>query len=859
MYNNSQYPASGYSGYPQYQQGYGDYNYQGYGQTYSTTPASDVTQPAPPGEGFTTNNWTTTTPATSTYSANKTDAVAKEMEQQKAQLTKQREEYVRKVSVLRKELDQLRLQKTQLMGSNRSSDKDLANILKENDKLQSEIQGKMKAIQNVIEMLSSIIKDGKSVADLEASLNEEAHVVETAKSSTPEKSRSSYSHSHKSMTPEVTHHRDSRGDQQRAKSRGRSKSRGRTRSPERVCYVHYDTGLHWCRLCDEFPETAKDFLLHLQEKDHREMVKENDVDLTPWHKLAAEELLPSDENAPKKRVPIKGLQFFISAPSWYCKLCDVWIGDLHCASHHLKSVSHFQNYENFVSQNPHWEMEWLKDRELAMSRKGANSSDSDDSKKRRKRKFSHDVASSKDKKKKKRSKRKRKDSTDSSSSSSSSDSSSDSNTDTSKSIRVAMRNMKQVQSIMNEDLSSRWSVLEKLVEEHKKKEERDRRERESEEKDDTLINQWMTVSQPPEKDKKLLESLKDRMKQKQVVERAKMAELELKKLEREKRERELEERKQREIREAAEAAERELRRREEEEADRIRNRDQVRFKTNYRRRRSPSQNKSDEDEYDKHRRNNRHRKDSDNRSSHDKHRSRSRSKSPPKPTEQKSENNHTENKKKPPGPPSYKKLPFIGRMPLFKNKKTAAEKAEEDKGTKEIQKESYDQPRRTRFQPGNLAKAFIPKPDVVCFPKLSSIPPLNLPPPPPTVAQSKMEEMVPKPPAPPTISKEEKSSPEAPPPPKIEGKTEKNLSDDEVLYGESGDAMNPSSMGQYYQDYNMMSYQQYQPPSFSKDHMEAPPPPANAYTMPLQPPPLPPDDDLAMLGICADDMAAQSF
>nr|CAH7746260.1 unnamed protein product [Callosobruchus chinensis] len=513
---------------------------------------------------------------------------------------------------------------------------------------------------------------------------------------------------------------------------------------------------------------------------------------------------------------------------------------------------------NFVSQNPHWEMEWLKDREMAMSRKAGVSSDSDDSKKRRKRKSLNDGTSSKDKKKKKRSKRKRKRSTDSSSSSSSSDSSSDSNTDTSKSIRVAMRNMKQVQSIMNEDLSSKWSVLEKLVEEHKKKEERDRRERGSEEKDDPLINQWMTVSQPPEKDKKLLESLKDRMKQKQVVERARMAEMELKKLEREKRERELADRKQREAREAGEAAERELRKREEEEAVRIRNRDQVRFKTNYRRRRSSSPNRSDDDQYDKQSRN-KYRKDSDSRSSHEKHHSRSRSKSPPKSVEQKIENNHQDHKKKPPGPPSYKKLPFIGRMPLFKNKKTAAEKAEEEKGTKEIQKESYDQPRRTRFQPGNLAKAFIPKPDVVCFPKLSSIPPLNLPPPPPTVAQSKMEPMVPKPPEPPTISKEEKSLPEAPPPPKIEGKAEKNLSDDEVLYGESGDAMNPSSMGQYYQDYNMMSYQQYQPPSFNKDPMEAPPPPSNAYTMPLQPPPLPPDDDLAMLGICADDMAAQSF
>ncbi|CAH1982973.1 unnamed protein product [Acanthoscelides obtectus] len=159
-----------------------------------------ATQPVPPGDGFTATNWTTTTtPTTSSdnYTTVKTDAVVKEMEQQKAQLTKQREEYVRKVSVLRRELDQLRLQKTQLMGSSKSSDRDISNILKENDKLQSEIQGKMKAIQNVIEMLSSIIKDGKSVADLEASLNEVANAHENAWTATPEKNRSSYSHSQK--------------------------------------------------------------------------------------------------------------------------------------------------------------------------------------------------------------------------------------------------------------------------------------------------------------------------------------------------------------------------------------------------------------------------------------------------------------------------------------------------------------------------------------------------------------------------------------------------------------------------------------------------------------------------------------
>lgn len=179
-------------------------------------------------------------------------------------------------------------------------------------------------------------------------------------------------------------------------------------------------------------------------------------------------------------------------------------------------------------------------------------------------------------------------------------------------------------------------------------------------------------------------------------------------------------------------------------------------------------------------------------------------------------------------------------MPLFKNKKPI-----EEKEPKELKKQSYEIPRRTRFQPGNLAKSFIPKPDVVCFPKLSSIPPLTLPPP-PTIKE-------PKAPEPPKISKQE---PEAPPPPKIEKTNESpaNLSDDEVLYGNHGEGFNANMMSQYYQDYNMMYSNEY---SYSQE--EVPPPPPHSYTMPLEPPPLPPDDDLAMLGICADDMAAQSF
>lgn len=839
MYNNN-YPSSEFS-YPppSYSQEYsGNYNYQGYTGygNQAAQPQPNHPQSAPAPANFTVTNWTSQTP-------NQIDAVAQEMQQQKAQLITQREDYVKKASVLKNELKQLQMQKQDLMGNKQTPDSDLSHILQQNSKLQEEIQGKVKAIHNVIEMLSGIIKDGQSISDLEASLSEKERQV-VLKSPIPTNSK-------------ISHAPDS----------------FKKTSSENYNYVHYDTGLHWCRMCDEFPETAKDFLLHLQDKKHRDTMKDNEVDSTPWHKLPAEQLMPTDETAPTRRIPIKGLQFFIPAPSWYCKLCDVWIGDLHCASQHLKSKTHYQNYENFTNENPDWEMEWIKDRETAMGRKSNHgSSDSEDDRKKRRRRDKHidDAFLLKDKKKKKRSKRKKKESSDSSSSSSSSDSSSDDNEDKSRSIRVAMRNMQKVQSIMDEDLSSKWSVLEKLVEEHKKKEMRDKEDtfkekKEAESLDDSLINQWMSVPQPPAKEKLMLDTLRDRMRHKQELERTRLAELDKMKREKEREDQDHFERKRREEKHRVEEADRLRKQREMDDLQRIKDRDrnQIKFKTSNYRRSKRSHSGSDNDDHDDDKFGRYNRRNSEREGSYKSRNSRSRSKSHDRdrrsynqdkrsPDHTREENESESLKKKPPGPPSYKKLPFIGRMPLFKNKiKQIQEEKEEPK---EIEKQSYEPARRTRFEPGNLPKAFIPKPEVVCFPKLSSIPPLSVPPPPPAIKKRV--------PQPPKINDTGKKL-QAPPPPKMYPKpaveeNKKNLSDDEVLYGSEG--ANPSMMGQYYQQFANTSYHSINSYSYEMPAPEmAPPPPPHSHSMPLQPPPLPPDDDLALLGICADDMAAQSF
>lgn len=131
----------------------------------------------------------------------------------------------------------------------------------------------MKALSEVVEMLSSLIRDNQCLDDLEKQFATESP---SASSRSREKSR-------KSLSTE------------------------RFDETKKYNYVHYDPELHWCRTCDVFPKTAKDLLLHLQSEDHKKVAQERGMrDDTPWHHLPAEKELPYYEGAPKKRLPIKG-------------------------------------------------------------------------------------------------------------------------------------------------------------------------------------------------------------------------------------------------------------------------------------------------------------------------------------------------------------------------------------------------------------------------------------------------------------------------------------------------------------------------------------------------------------------------
>lgn len=131
---------------------------------------------------------------------------------------------------------------------------------------------------------------------------------------------------------------------------------------EQINFTFFDPEQHWCKVCCAFPKTAKEYLLHLHSDEHKNNAKPPDI---PWHDHLVKDDMPTYPNAPTKRTPIRGLQFFTPSTAWYCKLCCFWIGDLHCASSHLKSKTHAREYDKFIAKNPLFETEWTDERQKA--------------------------------------------------------------------------------------------------------------------------------------------------------------------------------------------------------------------------------------------------------------------------------------------------------------------------------------------------------------------------------------------------------------------------------------------------------------------------------------------------------------
>lgn len=275
-------------------------------------------------------------------------AIAEEKRNQRLALEKQRDDCKQRATALARELEILRNQRKDLTSSSkRSPSPTTMNFIRENDKLQAAIQEKLSTIKNVIEMLSEIIgKDTSNKSEEKAS-------------DKPKKESSS----------------GSKKEEKKSRKEEKSPVKPKEKVKEVIKesngvfnVVHYDPELHWCQLCNVFPKTAKDYLNHLHSVEHqaKQAVEQ------PWRKKLVNDDFPSHPEAPTKRTPIRGVQFFVPATAWFCKLCDFWMGDLHCASVHLKSKKHALEFGKILQKAPNFEIDWATERQRALDKSGGH-------------------------------------------------------------------------------------------------------------------------------------------------------------------------------------------------------------------------------------------------------------------------------------------------------------------------------------------------------------------------------------------------------------------------------------------------------------------------------------------------------
>lgn len=124
--------------------------------------------------------------------------------------------------------------------------------------LQIEIQNKMKSIHNVIDMLTGIIGDKVTVDDLKSKFKPELS----------KRSRSPKEDFPKGKSPSPD--RSSASDSDKESKTERDRERRSSEDKPMYNFVHYDPEMHWCKVCDIFPKTAKEYLNHLHSNEHKE-------------------------------------------------------------------------------------------------------------------------------------------------------------------------------------------------------------------------------------------------------------------------------------------------------------------------------------------------------------------------------------------------------------------------------------------------------------------------------------------------------------------------------------------------------------------------------------------------------------
>lgn len=121
----------------------------------------------------------------------------------------------------------------------------------------------MRSIHNVIDMLTGIIGDKVTVDDLKTKFKGEP----------PKKLSRSPKEDFPKANPPDTPDKSSASDNEKELKADRERKMSRNIEEDAkpmYNFVHYDPEMHWCKICDIFPKTAKEYLNHLHSVEHKE-------------------------------------------------------------------------------------------------------------------------------------------------------------------------------------------------------------------------------------------------------------------------------------------------------------------------------------------------------------------------------------------------------------------------------------------------------------------------------------------------------------------------------------------------------------------------------------------------------------
>ncbi|ODM95175.1 hypothetical protein Ocin01_11509 [Orchesella cincta] len=190
-------------------------------------------------------------------------------EPQKDALLKQRESYQSKLDILEREIKKLQNKEDELIRSRAERQ-----LIDENLKLQAELRGRCKAVIIVLEKIDDVLKVGGK------SSSEKTKVLAPQPAVPPPPSLAP-------MIPPSQPDRKPFNDVDKKSGL----------SP----FDYFDNSQHWCRLCNVFPETVQQMLAHFHSKEHHDQIQQLGIDEKPWHKrnsLTDSKSIPGAKKAP---------------------------------------------------------------------------------------------------------------------------------------------------------------------------------------------------------------------------------------------------------------------------------------------------------------------------------------------------------------------------------------------------------------------------------------------------------------------------------------------------------------------------------------------------------------------------------